>query len=66
MLLLMLCQTPPPGRSSPTTSGATTFRRADETEEEGVPLSQAGGMSVAEFHDSFIELSCYVKSILAP
>jgi hypothetical protein len=29
--------------------------------EEGVPLSQAGGMSVAEYRDRFIELSRYAQ-----
>jgi hypothetical protein len=33
--------------------------RVDEAEEGGVPLSQTRGMSVAEYRDRFIELSCY-------
>jgi hypothetical protein len=39
-----------PGRSS---------LRVDEAEEEGVPLSQIGAMSVVEYRDRFIELSRY-------
>jgi hypothetical protein len=40
------------------------YIKADETE-EGVPLSQTGGMSVAEFRDKFIELSRYAPEEVA-
>jgi hypothetical protein len=40
-------------------------RRADEAEEEGVPLSQTGEMSVAEYRDKFIKLSRYAPEEVA-
>jgi hypothetical protein len=39
--------------------------RVDEAEEEGVPLSQTEGMSVAEYRDRFIELSRYAPEEVA-
>jgi hypothetical protein len=39
--------------------------RADETEEEGVHLSPAGGMSVTEYQDRFIKLSRYAPEEVA-